>query len=67
MGLDFRRREREREEAKGWIEHVGGKQEACQQDEYVHVCMFGVCGTSCPFPGKVAFRRGCLLGRKGEV
>lgn len=30
------------------------------------VCMFGVAGAYRPFPGKVASRRGCLLGRKGK-
>lgn len=31
------------------------------------VCMFGVAGAYRPFPGKVASRTGCLLGRKGKV
>lgn len=31
------------------------------------VCMFGVVGVYRFFFGKVVFRRGCFLGRKGKV
>lgn len=44
--------------AKGWLEHVGDEQEACRQEEYVHVWLGWVSGTDRPFPGKVASRKG---------